>query len=257
MPSEIVDSSRFTDVPDRRARKRDRRRDALLDLAADLVEKRGVDGLTMAALAEVSDYATASLYTYFPSRGALVSALQERALGVLADVGESRLAAWDESLGAVKGSRAGKVGAIARLWGFADLFLTAPDHHPREFHLQQELLVAPQSDDAPEAPLLAAAMAVLDLPRRLLARAVEVRALDAPKPVVNSAGEPVEAEMVRTLAWISAMNGALLLDRLDTGVAITGFALGVEITESLLRGWGADLAVVAEARARADDWRLR
>jgi hypothetical protein len=149
------------------------------------------------------------------------------------------------------------VGAIARVWGFADLFLTAPEHHPREFHLQQELLVSPQSDDAPGAPLLAAAMAVLDLPRRLLASAVQVGALEAPKPVLNAAGEPVEAEMVRTLAWISAMNGALLLDRLGTGAAITGFALGVEITGSLLRGWGADVGVLVEARATATGWRPR
>lgn len=257
MPSENVLTSSIAAVPDRRTRKRDRRRDALLDLAADLVEKRGVDGLTMAALAEVSDYATASLYTYFPSRGALVSALQERALGVLADVGESSLAVWDEALGRPRGSRASKVAALARVWGFAHLFLTAPEHHPREFHLQQELLVAPQANDAPSADLLVAAMAVLDLPRRLLAGAVEVRALEPPKPVVNPAGEPVDAEMARTLAWISAMNGALLLDRLDIGVAISGSALGAEMTESLLRGWGADPAVVAEARTETERWSTR
>ena len=62
---------------DRRSRKRLARRHHLLDLAADLVDAHGVAGLTMAALAEAADYAPASLYTYFPSRSALVAALQE------------------------------------------------------------------------------------------------------------------------------------------------------------------------------------
>ena len=82
MPSENV----RTTEPDRRTRKRVARRDALLDLAADLVEREGVDGVTMAALAEAADYAPASLYTYFPSRSALLAALQQRALATLAEV---------------------------------------------------------------------------------------------------------------------------------------------------------------------------
>ncbi|MCB1261150.1 MAG: TetR family transcriptional regulator, partial [Acidimicrobiales bacterium] len=62
MPSEIVDPS-----IDRRSRKRAARREHLLGLAAQIVERDGVEGLTMAALAEAADYAPASLYTYFSS----------------------------------------------------------------------------------------------------------------------------------------------------------------------------------------------
>ena len=73
MPSENVATT-----VDRRTRKREARRDALLDLADELVEQHGVGGVTMAALAEAADYAPASLYTYFPSRSALLAALHPR-----------------------------------------------------------------------------------------------------------------------------------------------------------------------------------
>ena len=85
-------------TPDRRTRKRDARRDHLLDLAAEIVDQAGIDGLTMAALATAGDYATASLYTYFSSRSALLAALQQRALLLLHDLAEERLRKWQDAL---------------------------------------------------------------------------------------------------------------------------------------------------------------
>ena len=78
---------------DRRSRKSSARREALLDHADALIDERGLDGLTMTALAEVADYAPASLYTYFPSRSALLASLQQRALGVLGAVAADHAAA--------------------------------------------------------------------------------------------------------------------------------------------------------------------
>ena len=86
--------------PDRRTRKRAARRNDLLDLALDLSERLGVEGVTMAALAEAADYAPASLYTYFPSRSALVAAMQQRALHTLGGLAESTLQAWELEAGA-------------------------------------------------------------------------------------------------------------------------------------------------------------
>ena len=243
------------ETADRRQRKRQERRDALLDRAADLVEERGVGGLSMAALAEAADYATASLYTYFPSRTALVAALQERALRVLVDVGEVHFAAWQAVSGPAPSSRQRRVDALARLWGFAHLFLTAPEHHPREFRLQQEMLVAPvaEEDGASDAVIILA-MTVLDLPRRLLASAAEVRALDPERELRNAAGDPVDGPMARTLTWVTAMNGALLIDRLAVGAPVPGVVLGHEQTLGLLRGWGADPQLLDEAEAVAGRW---
>lgn len=253
MPSENVDTS-----GDRRVRKREARRDHLLDLAADLVERDGVDGVTMAALAAAADYAPASLYTYFPSRSALLAALQQRALRTLGEVAEVYLAAWDAALaGARSADDPGldpATAALARLVAFSSLLLAAPHQHPREFLLQQQLLVTPDAQDTADAvEVVPAAMAVLDVPRRLLAAAVDVGALAPHEPRTNPIDQVVDGAMVRTIAWVVALNGALLADRLTTGLPTTGVALGEEITDALLRGWGADPDRLVAARALAHD----
>jgi AcrR family transcriptional regulator len=260
------DRSTFSDVPsenaapsvlpslDRRARKREARRDHLLDLAADLVDDVGVDGLTMAALAEAADYATASLYTYFPSRSALLAALQRRALAVLAQVGDQAAASWDDALDG--GSEPAEVAALARLCAFSDLFLAAPVRHRREFRLQQQLLVTPGLEEAADAgEVVPAAMAVLDLPRRLLAEAASVGALRAEGGATDPLGNPLEVALARTFAWVLALNGALLADGLVTGLPTTGALIGSQLTDALLVGWGADPSLVAAGRAASARWK--
>lgn len=252
MPSENVAASSSPSV-DRRARKREARRDHLLDLAADLVDAHGVDGLTMAALAEVADYATASLYTYFPSRSALLAALQERALRVLAEVGDAAAARWDAAVAA--DAVDGELAALARLWAFSDLFLSAPVHHRREFRLQQQLLVTPGAEEAADAgAVVPAAMAVLELPRRLLATAVDAGALRT-SAAADPLGAPVDGSIARTFAWVLALNGALLADGLVTGLPATGAGIGTQITEALLAGWGAPLDQLRTSRSIADRWK--
>ena len=245
MPSENVVASPSTD---RRTRKREARRDHLLDLADDLVEHHGVAGVTMAALAEAADYAPASLYTYFPSRSALLAALQQRALATLADVGASSLAAWRAQLSGADP----QLGALTLLWAFSDLFVAAPQRHPREFRLQQQLLVTPGVEEAGDAAaVVPAAMGVLDLPRRLLAEATAAGALETAPPTDDPVGAPIDGDLLRTFAWVVALNGALLIDGLTTGAPSTGAALGAEITATLLRGWGADPSSCRAARERA------
>jgi len=235
---------------DRRTRKRAARRDALLVLAADLVERDGPDALTMAALAEAADYAPASLYTYFPSRSALLAALQQEALTVLGRVAEEHLVAWDRALAETGADEADA--ALARLLAFSRLFLTAPEHHAREFHLQQQMLVTRGvAETADVVEVVPVAMAVLALPRQLLAAAVEAGALAPHDPVADPLDHPLEGALLRTFAWIVALNGALMVDGIAAGLPTTGALLGEEITDSLLRGWGADGAALARARALA------
>lgn len=239
---------------DRRARKREARRDHLLDLALDLVDEHGVDGLTMAALAEAGDYATASLYTYFASRSALLAALQERALVALGRVADERASRWDEAL-AADPDVTPAVAALARLCAFSDLFLAAPVEHRREFRLQQQLLVTPGVEEAADAgTVVPVAMHVLGVPQRLLSEAVEAGALRPGGPVADPLGGAVDASFARTLAWVVALNGALLTDGLVTGLPTTGAMLGTQLTDSLLAGWGADPADLVAARTRSSRW---
>ncbi len=225
-----------------------------MDLADDLVERDGVDGVTMAALAEAADYATASLYTYFPSRSALLAALQQRALATLATVATDHVAAWDAALGRPTDGHATHAAALARLVAFSELFLTAPEHHPREFRLQQQLLVTPGAEaTADAASVVPAAMVVLAVPRQLLADAVDCGALEPGRPTTDPVGHPLEPTLVRTFVWVVALNGALMVDSLTTGLPVTGSALGDELTASLLRGWGARADDLATARVLADE----
>jgi AcrR family transcriptional regulator len=254
VPSENADPSTVV-APNRRARKREARRDHLLDLAADLVDAHGVAGVTMAALAEAADYAPASLYTYFPSRSALLADLQERALQVLGRVAQRHLDAWDRHLDTAAVDGPGpEVAALARLWAFSDTFLAAPTTHPREFRLQQQLLSTPGMEDAADAGrVLPTAMLVLDVPRRLLAAAVDAGALRAGGALADPLGHPVDDALARTFAWVLALNGALLADGLVTGLPAPGAAIGTELTAALLVGWGADPVALADARRLADD----
>ncbi len=236
--------------PDRRTRKRDARREHLLDLAADIVEDAGVDGLTMAALAQAADYATASLYTYFASRSALLAALQQRALLVLHDLAEQRLAQWQAALRRATPMPTDQVASLAMLWAFSDLFLSAPQTHPREFRLQQQLLVnAGAENTADAAGVVPVAMLVLDVPRRLLAAAITSGALHPQPPTSNPLEESLEGSLVRTFAWVLGLNGALMADRLSTGLPTTGAALGEVLTQGLLQGWGASPKDSALARS--------
>ena len=256
MPSEFVASSEIGPSTDRRTRKRDERRNHLLDLAADLVEARGLEAVTMAALAEAADYAPASLYTYFPSRSALLAALQQRALHTLGAVADAAVASWDEALLASGRRTDPQVGALARLWAFSDLFLAAPHEHPREFRLQQQFLVTAEGQDTTDAAtVVPAAMAVLDVPRRLLADAADAGALMPASAHTDPLGHRVDGALLRTLSWIVALNGALLTDRLTTGLPTPGTAIGQEITTALLTGWGADTRRLGSGRALAERWR--
>lgn len=208
----------------------------------------------MARLAEASDYAPASLYTYFPSHSALVAALQRQALHVLAEVGVEASGRWNRTLEEVEVAEpAGATRALARLWAFAHLLLTATEHHPREFVLQQQLLVAPQVEDVDDAlSVVPAAMAVLALPQQLLRDAAAIGALDQGTAGPGPIDDPLPVDLVRTLAWVTALNGALMVDRLSAGIPTTGIHLGREITAALLTGWGADRHLVARARDLAD-----
>jgi AcrR family transcriptional regulator len=259
---ESLEGRTFSDVPsenvaasqDRRTRKRDARRDHLLDLASDLVETVGVDGVTMAALAEAADYAPASLYTYFASRSALLAALQQRALAVLGAVAQGHLAAWDRALADRPVAVTDRVASLARLVAFSELFLAAPHDHPREFRLQQQLLVSVGAEDtADAATVVPAAMVVLDAPRRLLAAAESTGALHSQGPLADPIDEPIDGALVRTFVWIVALNGALMADGLTTGLPTTGTALGRVLTDTLLRGWGADGAELDDAHRVAQD----
>jgi AcrR family transcriptional regulator len=61
--------------PSRRQKERQRHRDEILDAALRVLTDRGMDGLTIEAVAREAEFAVGSLYRHFPSKEELVDSL--------------------------------------------------------------------------------------------------------------------------------------------------------------------------------------
>ena len=82
----------------RRARNRAARHDQLMAAATDIVTNDGLHGLTMKAVAERVGCAVGTIYTYFNSKSALLSALQVSAIQTLMDSYHEAAEIWEETL---------------------------------------------------------------------------------------------------------------------------------------------------------------
>jgi len=223
---------------ERRVRSRADRRDAFLEAARQLIEEHGIDALTVKSVADRVDAAVGTLYTYFPSKGALIAALQVAAIERLgaaytqaADDLDSELAAWGVDV---------DTAALTRLVAVGRSLIAVVEVLPEEFRLQQRLLNdRADYDDRDVALVVPVAYAVLARPERLLRDAVALGVLEA--------GDSFD----RTITWVAGINGVLTLGSLAVSVA-AGFApasLADMLHLSLLRGWGADPGLLAASEA--------
>lgn len=200
----------------------------LLRAAMRIVFVEGLGALTMQRLASEVDCAVGSVYTYFPSKSALVAELQRAAIEVL----DESCARFEARVGAELDHLAMVVG-YARFW--ADTFETFPE----EARLMQRLMSDTSRTVADEdvSRVLPVALRMLDRLRTVLDAAVEAGALRE--------GDALQ----RTVVLAASLNGVLLLDhvaRVDPEL-FDGRRLAVSLVEDLLRGWGADASAVAAA----------
>jgi AcrR family transcriptional regulator len=108
-------------TPDRRSRRRERTRTAILDAAERLFLNQGYQATTVERLAEEADVAVGSLYAHFGGKGGVYAALIDRALELdahYADLGEG-----------------GASDPLGRLVGLADGYLRFAREHPGYFRL--------------------------------------------------------------------------------------------------------------------------
>ena len=100
--------------PTRRERERDRHREEILDAALRVLSSRGMDGLTIEAVAREAEFAVGSIYRHFASKEEMVESLfvhltqplfsEVEALAAASDPFEKRLEAWvAAALGHAKG----------------------------------------------------------------------------------------------------------------------------------------------------------
>jgi AcrR family transcriptional regulator len=224
----------------RRERNRLARHRDYLQTALQIATEDGIGALTMQRLATEVDAAVGSVYTYFPSKGALVAEVQREAVDrltasylLLRPVIEERVADVDPS-----------VASLAHLVGFARFSIAAVDSLPQEQRLLQQLMydadqLVPTAEGARVLPTI---LRLLDLARERFEVAAEVGALHPADP------------MDRTIVLAAALNGVLQVGKLARWdpELLDGARLARLLVDDLMLGFGADPGLLAEAHAVID-----
>lgn len=219
-------------VGDRREIRRRARRGALLGAAQRIVARAGVADLTMQAVADRVGCSVGTVYTHFPSKGALVAELQNEAVHRLVaslQAVRARAHAHYEA-----GGRSASERAAADLVLFGEFFIAAWDAFPEESHLLFAVLAEREqvvpTDDL--GRVFGSTMVLLAMGHDAARDAVEAEVVDP------------GADMDRVIIAASSMLGVLLtshLAHIDAGV-FDHRRLTRLMWHDLLRGWGMDAA---------------
>jgi AcrR family transcriptional regulator len=227
---------------DRRERVRAQRRQRYLDAAGRIIDRDGLTGVTMQAVADELDCAIGTIYTYFPSKAALLAGLQQEAVETLRASYQTARHHWDAYLDTEKVDD--DLVQLVQLQAFGGFCIAASVVFADEFHLQRLLLSEPvtpdETDETRQAlPVLHALVAT---PRELLEAAGEAGVLDR--------GDPTE----RVLRWLAALHGVLLLDNLGPldRHLFRAPHLARGLTADLLVGWGASRPDVEVAASHVE-----
>lgn len=241
--SSVPDPEPAPDLGSLGARERNRltRHRSYVGAALGLVFAEGLGALTMQRLADEVGASVGSVYTYFPSKGALVAEVQREAIERLAasalvlghDLDQVLLGQDDD------GALLAPVLAFGRFW------LTAADEFPEEMQLLL-LLLSDVSDTVPAEEggrVVPSALRLLGLAEERLARAADAGALDA--------GD----SWSRTISLGASLTGCVQLavvERWDPDL-LSPRTTGRAVLDALLLGWGAGSDALAGAHAVVDD----
>ncbi len=226
----------------RRARARARRLEAFTDAALELIEHEGLERFTIARLAQRMDVALGALYRYFPSKQALVQALQERELARLGD----EIAAERARCERVAAARAleAPCAALLAILALARLYRRFAARTPERFGLLSRVLASPQPvlPDREAAEVVSAAQPVWAQVAAVFEHAARVGALEP--------GHGLE----RALVLWTGLHGVLQLRKLERlGDAAPRTApLADALVHTLLKGWGASADALARAASALD-----
>lgn len=217
--------------PGRRARARERRLDEIVTAAMEIVRADGLDALTTHRVAERLDVAVGALYRYFPSKAAMLGALERAALEAL---GAHLTRSLDEAEGAFRGRGA----ALASLVLAGRAYGRFTREHATEAGLIGQLVADPRVmvPGAEGAAVLAATMALLGP----VASRFERAAGDG----VLAPGDALE----RSVLYWSGLRGVLELAKLRAHhPGVDAAALADAMTRALLVGFGAEPEAVGRA----------
>ncbi|MFP5320683.1 MAG: helix-turn-helix domain-containing protein [Acidimicrobiia bacterium] len=228
-----------------RERNRLARHRGYLRAALHVISEEGLEALTMQRLAAEVGASVGSVYTYFPSKGALVAEVQREAVERLAS---SALVLGGDVDRAV-GRRPDDADLLAPVVAFGRFWLTADATYPEEMRLLLLLLSdAQEAVPAEEAGrVVPAALRLLGLAEARLRTAAERGALG---------GDRADGDLAsrRTIALAAALTGCLQLrvvQRWDDEL-LDPVASGRHVLDALLLGWGAAADALAAAHRLVD-----
>jgi AcrR family transcriptional regulator len=243
MVHEMISSGDDMPTTDRRSRKRRARMDGILDMAMAMLAEDGLEGFTTHALARRLDVAVGALYRYFPSKGAIIAALERRVVSELgaelADVltaVEERLCGEDEDWA-----------HLAPIVALAAAFRERTEARPERMRLIGRIMAEPDHILPREEGerVIADALGLLNVLKRPFGAAVTAGVL--------SEGDGI----LRSLLFWSGLRSVLQTFKLETFApsVIRPTALYHGMVDSLLCGWGAESSDVVRARAEVAAWR--
>lgn len=220
-------------LPSPRERRHGENLRRITDEAMRMVERGGLEALSINKLAATVDYTPGALYRYFPSKDALLAAL---VLRVLEDV----RAHADRAVAAL----GPKASPLARVFGIVHGYRAFARAKPHRFGLLAMTMAEPRvllNEPASAAPVVVASMSAM----QTLADAL----LDAERAGLLSPGDLAE----RTVCVFSLLQGVLQLakqSRIAPDV-LDIERLAMRGTRALLLGWGAKPKTVDAALERA------
>lgn len=212
---------------------RERRRGAnegrILDAAMRIIGEAGLEGLSMARLAEAADYTPGALYRYFPSKDALLARL------VLHVLGEAQ-----EFLTRAAGALPESAPPLARVFALAQGYRAFARQKPNSFGLLAMTMADPRvliPGVTEAAPVTARVITTLELIASALGAAEAAGQLEP--------GDVAE----RTLCLFATLQGLLQLHKQARFApnVLQLDELTVMGTRALLIGWGARARTVDAA----------
>ena len=227
----------------RSARKRQDRARRFLDAALRIVTEHGFEALTMQRLADELDTVVSAVYRYYPSKAAILAAVQVRAverLQISIEQTREKADAYFEQQ-----NLSDDDAALARLVLIGRWWCATSQSYPEELRLLQMQLSARNTplDEGGGDMLWSNGMELIGV----VASALE----DGQRAGVITAG----AALDRALIWASGLGGVLQLDDLDKYSAelFGGSRLAVQTNLDLLTAWGGDPTALERVSALIDD----
>lgn len=226
-----------------RERNRLTRHRSYVAAALRIVFAEGLDALTMQRLAAEVGASVGSVYTYFPSKGALIAEVQREAIERLAS--SAMVLGTDVDRAVADHEPSPAAALLSPITAFGRFWLTASDAFPQEMRLLL-LLLSDGDETVPPADagrVVPAALRLLGLAEQRIERAAEGGALSH-----------AEGADRRTVALAAALTGCVQLavvERWDTDL-LAPRSTGRSVLDALLGGWGAEVDAISEAHVLID-----